>query len=310
MHRVACELVARGLSVIPTGGGRLRTAKQPHYAALKATGHTYVNDAGEVKATWRAFQERQATPEELHTWHVEQRARGIGLVTGQISRLVVVDVDKEGLPLLASLGWQPHVISPSGGAHLYVRHPGWYVQSNASKTKASLPSGFDVRGDGGYIMLPPSRNPQGQYRRTDERRALSREDIPEEITWEGQTFQLRSALGLAVPPAPEPAAPVQSAQCWTTYSRNDDRCPMWLMLNRAAEHASVSRNKGAFYLGLWANANGYALEETLGHVEEYLDLVAGVKTTPFPHTEAAGAIRSGYRVAKRDPWIREEKRYT
>lgn len=309
MHRIARELVARGLSVIPTGGGRLRTAKQPHYAALKATGHTYVNAAGEVKATWRAFQERQATADELHTWHVEQRARGIGLVTGQISGLVVVDVDKEGLPLLAQLGWKPHVISPSGGAHLYVRHPGWYVQSNASKTKASLPSGFDVRGDGGYIMLPPSRNPQGQYRRTDERRPLTREDIPEEITWEGQTFQLRSALGLAAPPAPEAVMTRDRAQRRPTADHDDTRCPMWLILNRAAEHAPISRNKGAFYLGMWANANDYALEETLAYVDEYLDLVAGIKTTPFPHTEAAGAIRSGYRVAKRDPWTREEERY-
>lgn len=308
MYRIARELVARGLSVIPTGGGRLRTAKQPHYAALKATGHTYVNAAGEVKATWRAFQERQATEAELQTWYALQRARGIGLVTGQLSGLVVIDVDPEGLPLLAQLGWKPHVISPSGGVHLYVRHPGWYVQSNASKTKASLPPGFDVRGDGGYIMLPPSRNPKGQYCRTNERKTLSREDIPEAVTWEGKTFQLRSALGLAAPPAPEPVASADSTPRRRVMGQ-DDRCPMWLILNRAAEHAPISRNKGAFYLGMWANANDYHVDETLSYIEEYLHLITGVKQTPFPREEAANAIRSGYRVPRRDPWTREEERH-
>ncbi|CAM3474511.1 DNA primase/polymerase bifunctional N-terminal domain-containing protein [Deinococcus saxicola] len=310
MYHVARELVARGLSVIPTGGGRTRAAKQPHYAALSATGHTAVNGAGETQATWRAFQERQATDEELQTWYLDVHARGIGLVTGAISRLVVVDVDLGGLPLLAQLGWKPHVISPSGGAHLYVRHPGWYVPSNASKTKASLPPGIDVRGDGGYIMVPPSCNPQGQYRRTNERRLLKVTDIPETVDWAGESYSLRRALGLAVPvPQPELASPVPSALHRSSDGPDDDRCPMWLILDRAAEYAPVSRNKGAFYLGLWGHANGYLLDETLAYVEEYLYLVSGVKTAPFPREEAAKAIRSGYSVPRKEPWRREEKRY-
>lgn len=308
LYRVACELVGRGLSVIPTGGGRTRVAKQPHYAALSATGHTAVGSTGEVQATWRAFQHRQPTEAELRGWYLDTGARGIGLVTGAISGLVVVDVDVEGLPLLAHLGWTPHVRSPSGGAHLYVKHPGWYVPSNASKTKASLPLGFDVRGDGGYIMLPPSHTPQGQYRRTDERRLLKVSDIPEEVEWEGESYALRYALGLAAPvPPPEPVSPAPSAR-YCSAASDDERCPMWLILERAAEHAPVSRNKGAFYLGMWGNANGYPLDETLASVEEYLRLVSGIKTAPFPREEAAKAIRSGYSVPRRDPWKREENR--
>ena len=312
MYQVACELVGRGLSVIPTGGGRTKAAKQPHYAALKATGHSCQDAAGEAQATWRAFQQRQATQDELRTWYIGQRARGIGLVTGAISGLVVVDVDQAGLPLLAQLGWTPHVISPSGGAHLYVKHPGWYVQSNASRNKASLPVGFDVRGDGGYIMMPPSRNPQGQYRRTGERRPLKISDIAKELVWDGQVYQLRAALGLALPaPQQESVAEERRPHPETRGAdgSGDERCPMWLMLDRAAEYAPVSRNKGAFFLGIWANANGYPLDETLHYVEEYLHLVAGVKDTPFPHEEAAKAIRSGYGVTRKEPWKRREEQH-
>lgn len=307
MYELGLELVSRGLSVIPTGGGRTKAAKQPHYNALKATGHTALDAMGELQATWKAFQERQPTEAELYGWFVQEGARGIGMVTGSISGLVVVDVDEAGLPLLAALGWTPHVVSPSGGAHLYVRHPGWYVPSNASKNKAALPAGFDVRGDGGYIMLPPSRTAKGQYRRTGERKPLSRLEIPEAVAWEGQEYQLRQALGLASPPPPAPAAPMVLGRS-RPAPQDDERCPMWLILDRAAEHAKVSRNKGAFYLGMWANANGYHLEETLAHIEEYLALVAGVKDTLFPHEEAAKAVRSGYRIPRKDPWRREEEK--
>lgn len=306
LYQVARELVARGLSVIPTGGGRTKAAKQPHFVALSATGQAAAGGAGEG-ASWRTFQHRPPTEAELRVWYLDTGARGIGLVTGAISGLVVVDVDVDGLPLLAHLGWKPHVISPSGGAHLYVKHPGWYVSSNASKTKASLPPGFDVRGDGGYIMLPPSRNPQGEYRRTDERRLLKVTDIPEEVGWAGESYSLRSALGLAAP-QPELASSVPRSLHRSGDGQDEDRCPMWLILDRAAEHAPVSRNKGAFYLGLWGHANGYRLDETLAYVGEYLYLVSGIKTAPFPREEAVGAIRSGYSVPRRDPWTREENR--
>lgn len=309
MYRHALELVARGLSIIPTGGGRTKAAKEPHYNALKATGHTAPNHKGDLQATWKAMQTRQPTASELHGWFVVQGARGIGLVTGAISGLVVVDVDVEGLALLAQLGWKPHVLSPSGGAHLYVRHPGWYVPSNASKNKAALPPGFDVRGDGGYIMLPPSRNQKGQYQRTGERKPLKITDIPEEVSWEGKTYPLRQALGLAAAPEPEPVPSTPAARPRPIQGHDDDRCPMWLILDRAAEHAPISRNKGAFYLGLWANANNYHLEETLSYLGEYLSLIAGVKPTPFPREEAAKAVRSGYSVPRKEPWKREEERY-
>lgn len=308
MYQVARELVARGLSVIPTGGGRTKAAKQPHFVALGATGQAAAGGAGEG-ASWRTFQHRPPTEAELRAWFLDTGARGIGLVTGAISGLVVVDVDVAGLPLLRELGWKPHVISPSGGAHLYVRHPGWPVPSNASKTKASLPPGFDVRGDGGYIMLPPSRNPQGRYRRTDERGLLKVSDIPEKVEWKGESYALRHALGLTAPvPLLEPVSQAPSARGRPAASDDDERCPMWLILERAAEYAPASRNKGAFYLGMWGNANGYRLDETLAYVGEYLSLVSGIKTASFPREEAVGAIRSGYSVPRRDPWTREESR--
>jgi hypothetical protein len=98
-----------------------------------------------------------------HYWHRYPRA-DIGVACGQ-SGLVVIDVDvKSGIDGFASLrrltGGKisfvtPTSESPSGGRHLYFKHPGQgkKVITNAGK----LAPGLDVRADGGMAILPPGR---------------------------------------------------------------------------------------------------------------------------------------------------------
>ena len=297
-------LVAQGISVIPTGGGISPKAKQPHHQALKATGHFYLDDKGYPRSSWKAMQKRLPIAAELEAWYLEHRARGVGFVTGQLSGYVAVDVDLEGLGLVQQLGWKPHVLTPSGGMHFYLPHPGWYVPSNAAKNKSTLPRGFDIRGDGGYCMYPPSRNRDGQYRRTDEQAFLSIESIPLSVTVQGVEYHLRDALGLLKPQAPAPQAANTVAA--TATQGTGERVPVWLMLDRAAEYASDSRSKGAFMLGLWMHANGYTLDEALAQAEVYTDRVRGAKAAPFTLHEAITSIRSAYRYPKNKPWVRQE----
>uniref|UniRef100_UPI00178161DF bifunctional DNA primase/polymerase n=1 Tax=Candidatus Frankia nodulisporulans TaxID=2060052 RepID=UPI00178161DF len=49
------------------------------------------------------------------------------------------------------------VVTGSGGAHLYYRHPGVPLLSAADVYGL----GLDVRGDGGMVVAPPSRHPNG-----------------------------------------------------------------------------------------------------------------------------------------------------
>ena len=46
----------------------------------------------------------------------------------------------------------------SGGWHLYFAHPGGQIRNSAG---TALGPGFDVRGDGGYVIAPPSRHVSG-----------------------------------------------------------------------------------------------------------------------------------------------------
>ncbi len=113
---------------------------------------------------WAPFQHARATPAQLHDWFTVG-GYGIGLVTGAVSGLFVLDFDGEpGQDLLARLerehGALPvtlGALTPGGGLHLLFRHPGRPVASR----KHVLPS-LDVRGDGGFIVAHPSMHRLGR----------------------------------------------------------------------------------------------------------------------------------------------------
>jgi hypothetical protein len=102
-------------------------------------------------------------------WQVHPGA-GIGVVTGSISGIFVLDVDvgpeKRGDETLAVLiehfGPLPEtwmVQTGSGGWHLYFRLPsGVVIRNDAGKR---LGPGLDIRGEGGQVLAPPTIHPNG-----------------------------------------------------------------------------------------------------------------------------------------------------
>jgi DNA-binding transcriptional ArsR family regulator len=92
----------------------------------------------------------------------------IGLRTGLDAMLIVLDVDVQhgGAGTLAGLVKKngslptdaPEVLTGGGGKHIYFCHPGREVRSSAGK----LGPGLDIRGDGGYVIAPPSLHENGR----------------------------------------------------------------------------------------------------------------------------------------------------
>ena len=83
----------------------------------------------------------------------------IGVVTGVVSEVVVVDVDSDGArPLVErTCGWPRTVTARTAkGWHLWFRYPGT-TRNGVRRAGAAL----DVRGDGGYVVVPPSMHPSG-----------------------------------------------------------------------------------------------------------------------------------------------------
>lgn len=111
---------------------------------------------------WGEFQERCATDAEINSWF-HGTENNIGIVTGKISNLSVLDADgSTGVQDLIRLGLISPVtsISGSGGKHLFFKHSG---QTNKWTSKDH--QGLDSRGEGGYVAAAPSVHPNGnKYR--------------------------------------------------------------------------------------------------------------------------------------------------
>ena len=130
----AAAYYRRGLAPIPTKPG----TKEPDLLELAP------------------YLERRATGEELKAW----TWRGVGIVTGPVSDVIVLDVDgPEGRAELKKNGHPPTpmVSTPSGGLHLYFRHPGLEV-----RTGIRVAPGMDVKAAGGYVVAPPTLGANGK----------------------------------------------------------------------------------------------------------------------------------------------------
>lgn len=108
---------------------------------------------------WEEFQKRRATPEEVKGWFVRWPTANIGIVAGAISRIVVVDLDgPEGITQALLMKLSSSVISLTGnGKHLWYRNP-----LNTVGNAVRLLPGVDVRGEGGYVVAPPSVHENGR----------------------------------------------------------------------------------------------------------------------------------------------------
>jgi len=134
---------------------------------------------------------RPATQEELRSWSWS----GVGIVTGPVSGVLVLDVDgPEGEAELQKHGHPatPMVRTASGGMHLYFRHPEHHV-----RTGIRVAPGLDVKASGGYVVAPPSVGANGkpyEWILSPEEAELA--DPPE---WLMQLLERERAKGPAAP---------------------------------------------------------------------------------------------------------------
>lgn len=102
-------------------------------------------------------------------WWTRYPDANIGIATGSVSGLIVVDVDvgpgKSGFSSLAALEAEhtsiprDHcVVTGSGGLHIYLSAP----QTKISGSVSTLAKSIDIRGEGGYVVAPPSTHISGK----------------------------------------------------------------------------------------------------------------------------------------------------
>ena len=117
--------------------------------------------------TTHGFKEATVKPSLIERWWERWPDANVGVATGSMSGLLVVDVD--GLDALARLQELSSAASEPLGAtavcvtsrgwHLYyMLEPGEIIKSSVGKDSRA---GIDFRAEGGYVLAPPSVHPSG-----------------------------------------------------------------------------------------------------------------------------------------------------
>lgn len=116
-------------------------------------------------ATRHGFKDAVTDEGQIRTWWPAGTGSGIGMATGDGAGVWVLDVDpdKGGQVSLQALqdvhGALPLtlcVATGGGGWHLYFRMPDLDIRN-----REGFEPGLDVRGNGGYVVAPPSLHPDG-----------------------------------------------------------------------------------------------------------------------------------------------------
>jgi hypothetical protein len=139
--RSALALAAKGMRIFPCRA----CAKEP--------------------ATANGVRDATTDPDAIKAWWQLLPEANIAIATGAASGVFVVDVDSlEAETTLRKLEAEHGVLPPTvevitaRGRHVYFKSPESLVRNTAGR----LAPGIDTRGEGGYVLAPPSLHPSGR----------------------------------------------------------------------------------------------------------------------------------------------------
>lgn len=138
VREAALKYLRRGLSVIPINP----TGKKPF-----------------VK--WKPYQTSLPTEAEINYWWTKWPNANVGIVTGSLSGIVILDVDGvDAMKLLEGRDLPPtvSVMTREDRYQYWYRHPGKRIKNFTNILGND--SHVDIRADGGYAVIPPSVHPE------------------------------------------------------------------------------------------------------------------------------------------------------
>ena len=236
---------------------------------------------GKRPLTRRGFLDASSDPEQVAAWWSRTPDANIGIPTGAASGVVVVDVDVHGphdgraafkrateAGLVDGAGLL--VRTPTGGAHVYFPA----TSGREQRSWQAATAGVDFRGDGGYIIAPPSRRIiDGSVRRYEVA------DIAAHSVGPVDAARLRDFLD------PRPVAPPRVSS--GSMVVDSERLAAWV-----AERGEGERNRGLFWAACRLAENGVSPADALDA------LGAAAHSAGLGDREITTTVRSAYRATQ------------
>ena len=239
---------------------------------------------GKRPLTRRGFLDASSDPARIAAWWSRTPNANIGIPTGATSGVVVVDVDVHG-PSDGRVAWKRAddaglvngagllVRTPTGGTHAYFpATPG-----TEQRSWQAAAAGVDFRGDGGYIIAPPSqRIIDGSVMR------YRVADIAAHSIGPVDAARLRDFLD------PRPTAPARASG--GPMAVDTERLAVWV-----SERGEGERNRSLFWAACRLAENGTSPADALDA------LGAAAHSAGLSDREITTTVRSAYRASQPAP---------
>ncbi len=118
-----------------------------------------------IPATPHGFKDATTDERLIRAWWEQNSAYNVAIATGEVSGIFVLDVDNkqgrsldEALEPFPKIPATPTARTGGGGLQYFFKFP---AGSNLSISGGKLGLGIDTRGNGGYVVAPPSVHPHG-----------------------------------------------------------------------------------------------------------------------------------------------------
>lgn len=252
-------------------------------------------------AAWQEYTVKRATMREIDHWFEEDEiGQSIGVVLGQVSHnVVVIDLDgmaaarvfKNRFPRL--IGTRIVFTGSQQGFHLYYR-----VESlpNNMNVRIEDVGGFEIRGNGQYVIAPPSPHLSGfQYQVRNDAAIMQLDNLNEVATWlaalrDTSQADRQAAIALAAHPVHVQANRKKKAFLEKVFSQE---------IARVQTSGLGNRNNSLFYAGLRLANYSAGGELNWGNCED--KLMAAAKAVGTPEAEAKRTIASAWRIGSKNP---------
>lgn len=254
-------------------------------------GNPECTSLGKHPRTAHGLKDATTDAEQIRFWWEQWPDANIGIATGAESRLVVVDIDPRHGGTLEALGDLPPTVAVRTGGdgwHLYFHYPdGFAIRNNAS---GKLGQGIDIRGESGYVVVPPSLHASGErytWLETDEIA-----DLPEHLV-----ARLQSTQPSASKHREESTDPVTSKR-----GRN------WLeRAVRSVRENGSGRNDTGFWLACQLRDAGMEQAEAEDIMGAYVGEITDAGDHTYTREEALASLSQAYRAEAREPAVRHPR---
>ena len=254
--------------------------------------------------SWEYYQTQRPKLHEINYWFGhEERGQSIGLVLGAISHnVVVVDLDGWASVRLFQINF-PHLLNTfsvmSGslsGLHLYYRLEALPQNMSLHMPLFEEKIGIEIRGNGQYVIAPPSPHLSGNNYRVQNRTAIMNlENLSELVAWlehlrGGQTEGTPALVAAAAKPVHVQADRRKQAYLAKVLSEE---------LARVETSGNGNRNNSLYFASM--RLANFAAGGELNWQDCEMRLLAAALSVGTPEGEARRTIASAWKTGSKHP---------